>query len=153
MQSVTIGKTMLKRKRLPDIRPGDTVRVHERVVEGSKTRIAIFEGLVIARRHGSEPGATVTVRKIAYSIGVERVFPLYAPTIEKFEVVRRADVRRAKLHYIRKRIGKQAMIRGELIPPQTGALEMDEQEPAGEKEEVAEEAEVSESSGEEKKAE
>lgn len=124
-------KKYLPKKKIPDIRPGDTIRVYERVKEGGKTRTAIFEGLVIARRHGSEPGASVTVRKISYTIGVERNFPLWAPTIEKFEIVRRAKVRRAKLHYVRGRIGKHATIRGELLPSQTGDDVMSEEEPIG----------------------
>jgi large subunit ribosomal protein L19 len=128
MDAKELIKPILSRKKLPDIRPGDIVRVHERVREGNRMRTAIFEGLVIARRHGSEPGATITVRKISYGVGVERVFPLFAPTIEKFEVVRRAKVRRAKLHYIRKRVGKLATIRGEILPPATGTEESEEQE-------------------------
>lgn len=126
MEAATYAKSLLKRKKLPDIGSGDIVRVHERVKEGNKTRTAIFEGLVIARRHGSEPGATITVRKISYGIGVERVFPLYAPTIVKFDIIRRAKVRRAKLHYIRKRIGRQATLRGELVPPSEGEAETEE---------------------------
>lgn len=85
----------------PEIRPGDTVKVFQKIKEGDKTRIAAFEGLVIARKHGKGISATFSVRKVVDGIGVERVFPLHSPTIEKIEVLRRAKVRRAKLYYIR----------------------------------------------------
>lgn len=88
---------------------GDTVKVHCRVVEGGKERIQIFEGLVIAR-HGSNVNAAFTVRKISYGEGVERVFPLHTPRIAKIEVVNKGKVRRAKLHYLRKRVGKRALL-------------------------------------------
>lgn len=122
MEAAQIAKKYLRSTKLleMDIRPGDTVRVHERVKEGSRERIAVFEGLVISRRHGREPGATVTVRKITKGIGTERVFPLAMPTIEKIEIVRRAKVRRAKLNYIRDLVGKRATLKGELLPPGFG---------------------------------
>ena len=84
-----------------DIKPGDTVRVWLKIQEKGKTRLQVFEGLVIARKHGNEPGATFTVRKIASGVGVEKIFPLYSPVIDKIEIVRRAKVRRAKLYYLR----------------------------------------------------
>lgn len=92
---------------LPDIRPGMTLRVHQKIKEGNKTRIQVFEGLVIARKHGSGPSATITVRKISGGIGVERIFPLYLPTIEKFEVVKSSKVRRAKLYYLRTKTARE----------------------------------------------
>lgn len=96
---------------IPDFRAGDRVRVHVRVVEGSRSRIQVFEGDVIARRGGGV-GATFTVRKISFNgIGVERTFPVHAPVIDHVEVVRRGRVRRAKLYYLRDRIGKKAKIR------------------------------------------
>lgn len=95
----------VERKKL-DIRPGDTIRVWQRIKEGNKTRLQAFEGLVLARKHGSEPGATFTMRKEISGIGVERIFPLYSPTIEKIELVRRSKVRRAKLYYIREKAAK-----------------------------------------------
>ncbi|PJE64254.1 MAG: 50S ribosomal protein L19 [Candidatus Ryanbacteria bacterium CG10_big_fil_rev_8_21_14_0_10_43_42] len=95
-----------ERKNL-DMRPGDTVRVHQRITEGDKTRTQIFEGLVIARKHGTEAGATFTVRKIAQGVGVERIFPLYSPNIEKIEIVKRSRVRRAKLYYVREKAAKE----------------------------------------------
>jgi len=88
---------------------GDTVKVHCRVVEGGKERIQIFEGLVIARS-GSSVNASFTVRKISYGEGVERVFPIHTPRIAKIEVVNRGKVRRAKLHYLRSRVGKRALL-------------------------------------------
>ena len=94
---------------IPDFRPGDTVRVHVKVREGSKERIQMFQGVVIARRGGGTR-ESFTVRKISGSIGVERIFPLHSPTIEQIEVVRRGKVRRAKLYYLRKLRGKAARI-------------------------------------------
>lgn len=92
-----------------DFNVGDTVKVHCRVVEGGKERIQIFEGLVIARR-GASVNAAFTVRKISYGEGVERVFPVHSPRIAKIEVVSRGKVRRAKLHYLRDRVGKRALL-------------------------------------------
>lgn len=95
---------------IPDFRPGDTVKVHVRLKEGNKERIQVFEGLVIARKHGGV-SETFTVRKISSGVGVERSFPLHAPSIAKIEVSRRGQVRRAKLYYIRKLRGKAARIK------------------------------------------
>ena len=95
---------------IPDFRPGDNLKVHVRLKEGEKERIQIFEGLVIARKHGGV-SETFTVRKISSGIGVERTFPLHSPSIAKVEVVRRGRVRRAKLYYIRELRGKAARIR------------------------------------------
>lgn len=94
----------------PAFDPGDTVRVHVRIKEGDKERIQIFEGVVIARKH-SGVRETITVRKISFSIGVERIFPLHSPVIEKIEVAKRGRVRRAKLYYLRNLRGKAARIR------------------------------------------
>jgi large subunit ribosomal protein L19 len=95
---------------LPDFAPGDTLKVHVRVIEGTKERIQVFQGAVI-RRQGSGLRETFTVRKVSYGVGVERTFPLHAPTIAKIEVVTRGDVRRAKLYYLRDRVGKAAKIK------------------------------------------
>ena len=95
---------------VPDFAPGDEVKVHVRVVEGSKERIQVFQGNVIARQGGGLQ-ETYTVRKLSYGVGVERTFPLHAPTVTKIEVVKRGDVRRAKLYYLRGRTGKAAKIR------------------------------------------
>lgn len=97
------------RQDLPDFRPGDTVRVHVRVLEGDRERTQVFEGVVIARKHGGTR-ETFTVRKVSSGIGVERVFPLHSPAIQKIEVVRRGQVRRAKLYYLRERVGKAARV-------------------------------------------
>lgn len=100
-----IPAALAARKEL-DLRTGDTVRVHVKIVEKGKTRTQMFEGLVLARKHGSEAGATFTVRKISHGVGVERIFPLYSPSIDKIEVIRRAKVRRAKLYFIREKVTK-----------------------------------------------
>lgn len=89
------------------LRPGDTVRVHQKIQDKGKTRIQVFEGLVLARKHGNEPGATFTVRKVASGVGVEKIFPLYSPLIDKLEIVRRAKVRRSKLYYIREKVARE----------------------------------------------
>ena len=92
---------------LPEIRPGDTVRVYQKVKEGEKERVAQFEGVVLARKHGNGITATVTVRKVIEGIGVERVFPLHLPTITKIDVLRHSKVRRANLYYIRDKAGRE----------------------------------------------
>lgn len=97
------------RRDLPDFQPGDTVRVYVTVVEGERERVQAFEGVVIARDHGGTR-ETFTVRKVSQGIGVERVFPLHAPSIGRIEVVRRGRVRRAKLYYLRRRVGKAARV-------------------------------------------
>jgi large subunit ribosomal protein L19 len=95
---------------LPPFRPGDTVKVHVKVVEGSRERTQVFEGTVI-RRRGAGLGATFTVRRISYGVGVERTFPLHSPRLDKIEVSRRGRVRRARLYYLRERVGKAARIK------------------------------------------
>lgn len=95
---------------IPEFRAGDTVKVHVRVMEGGRERVQVFEGVVIAR-NGSGPRATFTVRKMSFGVGVERVFPINAPIIAKVEVVRKGDVRRSKLYYLRDRVGKSARIK------------------------------------------
>ncbi len=98
------------RSDIPEFRPGDTVRVHAKIVEGTRERIQVFEGVVIARQ-GSGVREMFTVRRISYGIGVERVFPVHSPRIEKIEVTRRGIVRRAKLYYLRNLTGKAARIK------------------------------------------
>ena len=90
-----------------DIRAGDTIKVWQKIVEKGKTRLQPFEGLVLARKHGTEAGATLTVRRVASGVGVEKIFPLYSPTIDKIEVLKRSKVRRAKLYHIRKKAAKE----------------------------------------------
>ena len=99
-----------KKANVPSIAIGDTVKVHLKVKEGNRERIQIFEGTVIAKKHGGIE-ETFTVRRISYGIGVEKVFPVHAPSIEKVEVVRHGKVRRAKLYYLRKRVGKAAKVK------------------------------------------
>ncbi len=95
---------------VPEFSPGDTVKVHVRVVEGSRERVQVFEGVVIARR-GSGVGESFTVRKLSFGVGVERTFPLHSPIVSEIEVVNRGDVRRAKLYYLRDRVGKAAKVK------------------------------------------
>ncbi|MBC8483606.1 MAG: 50S ribosomal protein L19 [Acidimicrobiales bacterium] len=95
---------------VPDFGAGDTLRVHVRVVEGNRKRIQLFEGVVI-KRQGSGIRETFTVRKLSFSVGVERTFPVHSPILEQIEVVTRGDVRRAKLYYLRDRIGKRAKVK------------------------------------------
>lgn len=90
-----------------DVRAGDVVRVHIKITEKGKTRIQMFEGLVLARKHGTENGGTITVRKVSNGVGVERVFPLYAPMIDKIEVVKRSRVRRSKLYFLRDKVARE----------------------------------------------
>jgi large subunit ribosomal protein L19 len=97
------------RSDIPAFRAGDTVKVHVKVVEGTRSRIQVFQGVVI-RRHGGGVGETFTVRKVSFGVGVERTFPLHSPKIEKLEIAARGDVRRAKLYYLRGRIGKAARV-------------------------------------------
>lgn len=89
-----------------DMRAGDSVRVHQKIMERGKFRLQIFEGMVLARKHGTEPGATFTVRKVASGVGVEKIYPLYSPMIDHIEVVKRAKVRRAKLYHVRRKAAK-----------------------------------------------
>jgi large subunit ribosomal protein L19 len=95
---------------IPEFGPGDTVKVHVKVVEGSRERVQVFEGIVIARR-GTSVRESFTVRKLSFGVGVERSFPLHSPIIEKIQVVSRGDVRRAKLYYLRDRVGKAAKVK------------------------------------------
>ncbi len=95
---------------IPAYRIGDTVKVHVKIREGDKERIQVFEGLVI-RAHRAKMGATVTVRKVSYGVGVERIFPVHSPQLEKIEILRRGRVRRSRLYYLRNLVGKAARIR------------------------------------------
>ncbi|MEU4418343.1 MULTISPECIES: 50S ribosomal protein L19 [Nocardia] len=98
------------RSDVPNFRPGDTLNVHVKVIEGSKERIQVFKGVVI-RRHGGGIGETFTVRKVSFGVGVERTFPVHSPNIDHIDVVTRGDVRRAKLYYLRDLRGKAAKIK------------------------------------------
>jgi len=119
------------KKNLPEIRPGYTVVVHQKIKEGGKERVQPFEGLVIAAKHGSGINATITVRRISGGIAIERVFPLHAPTINRIDVTKKSKVRRAKLYYLRGRFGKSAkMKKAEAVVPQTTAPQETPQEQA-----------------------
>jgi large subunit ribosomal protein L19 len=107
-----IGQKQMKAPgNVPKFNVGDTVRVHFRIVEGEKERIQVFEGVVICRKNAESPNATFTVRRVAFNEGVERVFPLHSPRVEKVEVTREGEVRRAKLYYLRDRVGKAARVK------------------------------------------
>lgn len=122
-QAIEIFLKPFLKENLPDIKPGDTIKVYQIIKEVPrkgktvkkkgevKERIQVFEGLVLARKHGKGISATITVRKMVRSIGVERIFPIHSPSIEKIEIVSRAKVRRAKLYYLRKRTGKKARLK------------------------------------------
>jgi large subunit ribosomal protein L19 len=110
MKSTDVVDSQSLRTDIPEFFPGDEVKVHVRVVEGKNERIQVFHGNVIAIQ-GSGVGETYTVRKISYGVGVERTFPVHAPTVAKLEVVKRGDVRRAKLYYLRDRVGKAARVK------------------------------------------
>ena len=109
MQPTDLVDVQSLRSDIPDFRPGDTVKVHVRVVEGSRERIQLFQGVVIARR-GSGVRESFTVRKVSFGVGVERTFPVHTPGIKQLEVVARGRVRRAKLYYLRDRVGKAAKV-------------------------------------------
>ena len=153
------------------IRPGDTVRVHQKVIEKGKTRIQMFEGLVIAVKHGTEAGGTFTVRAQMSGIGVEKIFPLYSPVIDKIEIVKRSKVRRAKLYFIREKVAREVRrqlrnmrmvkistddfkepepVLEEALPEEEPAIEADSPETPAEQDAVAQEEESSEEGAEKK---
>ena len=107
MAGVDVSPVNMEERKSLGIRAGDTVRVHQKIQDKGKTRIQIFEGLVLSRKHGNEPGATFTVRKVASGVGVEKIFPLYSPLIDKLEIIKRAKVRRSKLYYIREKVNRE----------------------------------------------
>lgn len=110
MNQLDMLESAYLRSDVPDFRPGDTVKVHVRVVEAGRERVQVFEGVVIAR-DGAGLRESFTVRKVSFGVGVERVFPVHAPIIQQIEVTRRGDVRRSKLYYLRERSGKAARIK------------------------------------------
>ena len=125
-----------EKKAVPTLRSGDTVKVHAKVVEGTRERIQVFEGVVIAVGGGSGPRARFTVRRISHGVGVERTFLLHSPRIDKIEILRHGDVRRAKLFYLREKVGKRARIRERRQPiggrAVTAGPEAEVEEPAAE---------------------
>ena len=110
MQPTDLVDNLSLRDDVPDFAPGDTLKVHVRVIEGNRERTQVFEGVVI-RRQGAGVRETFTVRKLSFGVGVERTFPLHTPIVEKVEFITRGDVRRAKLYYLRDRIGKAAKVK------------------------------------------
>jgi len=108
MKGVVISPVNMKTRAELGIRAGDIVRVSQKIQEKGKTRLQIFEGLVLSVKHGKEAGSTFTVRKVASGVGVERTFPLYSPMIDSLEIVRRSKVRRAKLYYVREKVAREA---------------------------------------------
>ena len=110
MQTLDVLDNASKRSDIPEFRPGDTLKVHVKVVEGTRSRIQVFQGVAI-RRQGAGVRETFTVRKVSFGVGVERTFPVHTPVIDKIEVVTRGDVRRAKLYYLRELRGKAAKIK------------------------------------------
>lgn len=107
ISNIKISPVDMGSRKKMDIRAGDTVRVHQKIKEGDKFRVQVFEGLVLAKKHGAESGATFTVRKVVDGVGVERIFPLYSPMIEKIEFVKRSKVRRAKIYHVRRKAAKE----------------------------------------------
>lgn len=163
MNTVTTGVAVspvnMEDRKSIGIKAGDTVKVHQRIQDKGKTRVQIFEGIVLARKHGSEPGATFTVRKMASGVGVEKIFPLYSPNIDKIEIVKRSRVRRAKLYFIRDKVAreiKRQMRRMNLVKMSTESAIENEQKAAEEAkkaEAAAAEAEVKAAEDAAKKAE
>lgn len=107
LTGVSVSPVNMADRKALGIKAGDTVRVHQKIEEKGKTRIQIFEGMVLARKHGDEPGATFTVRKVASGVGVEKIYPLYSPLIDKIEITKRSKVRRAKLYFIREKVARE----------------------------------------------
>ncbi|OGD67299.1 50S ribosomal protein L19 [Candidatus Campbellbacteria bacterium RIFOXYC2_FULL_35_25] len=107
ISKVNISPVNIEDRKKLGIKAGDTVRVWVKIQEKGKTRLQAFEGLVLARKHGSEPGATFTVRKVSNGVGIERIFPLYSPSIDKIEIVKRVSVRRSKLYHIREKVARE----------------------------------------------
>jgi large subunit ribosomal protein L19 len=139
-------------KKVPDLKPGDTIKVHQKIKDGDKERIQIFEGIIIAKKHGKGISGTITVRKVVDGVGVERIFPINSPAIEKIEVVRHGKVRRSKLYYLRTAKGKKAKLKRKdfaaaIAPePEQNSLDAEtNEEPAvSEKTETTETKEVAE---------
>lgn len=145
-------------KKRPDVKVGDTVKLHLKIKEGEKERTQIFEGVVIAMK-GAGLGSTITVRKISYGVGVEKIVPLHSPMLEKIEIVKRGTVRRSKLYYLRDRVGKRALKvqnvkdvymtdEEDIVVPETGEPEELEEEKAIEEEPAEVDGKTEESTGE-----
>ena len=107
LKNITISPVDMEARKKIDMRPGDTVRVWQKIKEGEKSRLQAFEGMILAKKHGKEAGGTFTVRRVIDDVGVERIFPLYSPVIDSIEVLKRAQVRRSKLYYVREKASKE----------------------------------------------
>lgn len=145
MNGITISPVNIADRKKLDLKAGDTVRVHQKIEDKGKYRLQVFEGLVLGRKHGAEAGATFTVRKVVDGIGVEKIFPLYSPLIDKIEIVRRSTVRRAKLYYIREKVAreiKRQMRRMRLMDISSSDAVEPETEPVSESAEKTEPAEI-----------
>lgn len=148
MNPKTVSPVNVDERKNLDIRAGDIVRVHQKIQEKGKTRIQIFEGLVLARKHGTEAGATFTVRATLSGIGVEKIFPLYSPLIDKIEIVRRSKMRRSKLYFIRDQVAR--VMRRQLRNMKSVAISTKSEREEAER--VASEAEAAAKEEEERKA-
>jgi len=127
-------------KKLPDLKPGDTIKVHQKIKEGDKERIQIFDGIIIAKKHGKGIPATITVRKVVDGVGVERVFPIHSPSLSKIEVIGHGKTRRSKLYYLRTAKGKKSRLKKKdfavaIAPEEPKEETMVEQTPAESKKE------------------
>lgn len=131
-QKVVTSPIDMEARKALDLRAGDTVRVWQKIPEGGKFRLQAFEGLVLARKHGREAGGTFTVRRVSGGIGVEKIFPLYTPMIDKIEILKRARVRRAKLYYIREKVAREARRQLRRTRLMRASVESDEAELAAE---------------------
>ena len=121
----TLIETSSLRSDIPEIHPGDTLKVQQRIKEGDKERLSAFEGLVIAMKHGKGINATFTVRKVVDGIGVERIFPLHSPVIAKVDILRRSNVRRAKLYYIRDKAAREVRKKMKLLREEPAAVKVE----------------------------
>ncbi len=155
----TFNQSQLK-KDIPDIRPGDTVRIYQKTEEKGKEKSQIFEGLVIARKHGKGVSSTITVRRVISGIGVEKIFPVHSPVIEKIEIIKRSRVKRAKLYFLRKAKGKRGKLKKKELSeaivweePKQEAKEETPKEEASSQESTPEETESKEEPKQEEKKE
>jgi len=106
LKNIKVSPIDMEARKATDVKPGDSVRVWQKIQEGEKTRLQAFEGIILAKKHGKENGGTFTVRKVVDGVAVERIFPMFSPMIDKIEVMKRAKIRRAKLYYIREKAAK-----------------------------------------------
>lgn len=141
MTNMVISPVNVEKRKEIGIKPGDTVRVHQKIQEKGKTRLQAFEGLVLTQKHGTQAGATFTVRRVASGVGVEKTFPLYSPLIDKIEIVKRSKVRQSKLYYIRDKVAKEIrrQMRGAIAMDSSTGSDIQEKEDA---KKAAEEAEA-----------